>query len=170
MLLSAAACGKPPQEVPTTRSLHPRLEALAVREARQLQAEGRRVWCVPFARNVSGIEIRGNAGTWWGQAKDKFARSNAPAVGSVMAFSATPSLPLGHLAVVSEVLSPRLILVDHANWHRNRISLNMAVRDVSDGNDWSKVRVRSQPSSFGSVYAVSGFISSRDVALAQRTP
>src|SRR5690606_31545103 len=27
-----------------------------------------RIWCVPFARAVTGIEIKGNAKTWWSQA------------------------------------------------------------------------------------------------------
>jgi surface antigen len=67
-------------------------------------------------------------------------------------------MPQGHVAVVSEVVSERKVLVDHANWHRNKISLGMAVIDVSKKNDWSRVRVESVPGTFGSVYPVKGFI------------
>jgi hypothetical protein len=31
--------------------------------------------CVPYARAQSGIEIRGNAGTWWAQAEGRYARA-----------------------------------------------------------------------------------------------
>ena len=75
-----------------------------------------------------------------------------------MAFKSTRSMPMGHVAVVSKVLSAREVLIDHANWHRNQVSLNMAVVDVSEKNDWSAVRLQSNPDSFGSVYPVNGFI------------
>ena len=65
---------------------------------------------------------------------------------------------MGHVAVVSEVVSEREIRVDHANWDRNKVSLKMDVIDVSDNNDWSAVRLKSQPSAFGSVYPIKGFI------------
>ena len=131
---------------------------MAVQTAQDMRAKGQRVWCVPFARNVSGIQIRGNAETWWGKAKGLYPRGNEPVVGAVMAFSGTSSLPMGHIAVVSDVVSPREIRVDHANWKRNQVSLKMAVIDVSDSNDWSAVRVESQPGAFGSTYPVNGFI------------
>ena len=134
-----------------------RLE-VAVQEVQDLQSKGRRVWCVPFARNASGIEIYGNAKTWWGQAKGLFARDQEPQTGAVMAFSATRSNPLGHVAVVSKVEDSRRIRVNHANWHRNKISLGMAVIDVSEKNDWSAVRLESNPGAFGRVYPVTGFI------------
>ena len=133
--------------------------AYAVAVAKKMRAKRQRVWCVPFARNASGIDIRGNAKTWWSQAKGVYARGHDPQVGAVMAFSATKRNPLGHIAVVSAVDSPRQIRVDHANWKRNRVSLDMIVVDVSATNDWSKVRVMSQPNALGSVYPVSGFIS-----------
>ena len=65
---------------------------------------------------------------------------------------------MGHVAVVSEVVSPREVMVDHANWHRNQVSLAMGVIDVSENNDWSKVRVESAPDNYGSVYPINGFI------------
>ena len=137
----------------------PARRAEAVTLASELRARGGRVWCVPFARNVSGIELQGNAGTWWSKASGRYARSHSPEVGAVMAFSATRKMPMGHVAVVSEVVSPREIKIDHANWQRNRISLGMTVHDVSKNNDWSQVRVMSQASAPGRVYPVAGFIS-----------
>jgi len=154
--LGLSACGEAP--VGDDSQIDPTRRAFAMREAESLRSRGARVWCVPFARNLSGVEIRGNARTWWKQAQGLFDVGKSPSVGAVMAFSATPSMPLGHVAVVSEVVDDRMLRVDHANWHRNKVSLGMAVIDVSDKNDWSRVRVESNPGSFGSVYPINGFI------------
>ncbi|WP_444455118.1 CHAP domain-containing protein [Rhodobacter capsulatus] len=148
----ASAQDRPEQVDPVRRDT-------AVALAKELRARGGRVWCVPFARNASGIDLKGNAGTWWSKASGRYARSHTPEVGSVMAFSATRKMPMGHVAVVSEVVSDREIKIDHANWQRNRISLGMTVHDVSKKNDWSQVRVMSQESAAGRVYPVAGFIS-----------
>lgn len=159
-LLFVAACSTPSQDLPTLSSveLDPDRQQLALMEVQQLQSKGARVWCVPFARNVSGVDIRGNANTWWGKAKGIYDRGSDPVVGAVMAFSATRKNPMGHVAVVSEIVSERQIKVDHANWTRNKVSLKMDVIDVSDNNDWSAVRLKSQPTAFGSVYPITGFI------------
>ena len=55
--------------------------------------------CVPFARSESGVEIRGNAKTWWAQAAGEYKRGHEPRKGAVMAFAATRGMPLGHVAV-----------------------------------------------------------------------
>ncbi len=160
-LLFGAACSTPSQQLETLESvqLDPARQQMALMEVQQLQAQGSRVWCVPFARNVSGVDISGNANTWWGQASDLlYGKGHEPQVGAVMAFSATRKNPMGHIAVVSEVVSDREIKVDHANWNRNKVSLKMEVIDVSDNNDWSAVRLKSLPTAFGSVYPVKGFI------------
>ena len=141
--------------------LDPQRRDVAVALAQEMRKHGKRVWCVPFARNVTGLQLRGNAGTWWNQANGVYERSHEPKVGAVMAFSATSKLPMGHVAVVSDVVSEREIRVDHANWNRNQVSLGMRVIDVSKKNDWSQVRVMSQPNTAGRVYPVSGFISDR---------
>src|SRR4051812_27488985 len=60
--------------------------------------------CVPFARAASGIQIYGDAWTWWNQAEGKYDRGHAPKVGSVIVFAKTSRLPLGHVAVVSRVV------------------------------------------------------------------
>ncbi|WP_323803313.1 CHAP domain-containing protein [Sulfitobacter litoralis] len=159
-LLLTAACARGPVEVQTISQagINPDLHAMAIREVRVLQSKGQRVWCVPFARNASGVQIRGNANTWWAKANGLYERGAEPAVGAVMAFKGTRRNPMGHVAVVSEVVSPREIKVDHANWKRNKISLAMTVKDVSPRNDWSDVRLESQAGSFGSVYPINGFI------------
>lgn len=156
--LLAAGCAQAPRDTVSRTGLEPERIAFAVEQSQELRAKGQRVWCVPFARNLSGIDIRGNAKTWWAQAQGRFEQQAEPQVGAVMAFRSTRSMPQGHVAVVSRVLGPRQILIDHANWHRNQVSLGMAVIDVSGKNDWSAVRVESQPDSFGSVYPVAGFI------------
>lgn len=122
------------------------------------------IQCVPYARQVSGIPIRGNAHTWWYQAAGRYHRSNMPIVGSVMVLSKTQRLRYGHIAVVKRVIDSRNIEVEHSNWGGDRATRSfvykrMPVKDVSAGNDWSRARFWNYPSSsYGSVYPVSGFI------------
>ncbi|AGT11054.1 CHAP domain-containing protein [Paracoccus aminophilus] len=137
---------------------NPALKSMALREASAKHARGQRVWCVPFARDASGVQLQGNAKTWWGKAEGLYGRGNKPRVGSVMTFQATGKLPQGHVAVVSKVVSPREIRIDHANWSRNKVSLGMRVVDVSPANNWSAVRLESVPNTLGMVYPVKGFI------------
>ena len=82
--------------------------------------------CAPYARMISGIEIRGNANTWWGQAAGRYARGHAPKVGAVLAFASTGRMRLGHVAMVSEVISDRDALPTLAHWPR----CGRAERDV----------------------------------------
>lgn len=130
---------------------------VAVQAAVDARPKGR-LWCVPFARAITGLSLRGNAKTWWAQAKGRYERGNDPEIGAVMAFSGSKAMPKGHVAVVSKVVSSREILVDHANWVRNRISLDNLVVDVSENNDWSKVRVANADGTLGRVNPVYGFI------------
>ena len=129
----------------------------AVAEAVANKPKGR-IWCVPFARAVTGLDIRGNAKTWWQQAKGRYARGQEPEIGAVMSFAASRAMPKGHVAVVSKVLSDREILVDQANWERNQITLDTLVVDVSDKGDWSRVKVASAGGTLGRVNPVNGFI------------
>ncbi len=117
--------------------------------------------CVPYARQVSGVSIRGDAWTWWRSAKGRYRRGGTPSVGSVLVLKRTRRLRLGHLAVVKVILNDRLIVVDQANWlNRGRLPLNIPVRDVSAGNAWSEVRVWYAPGgNYGTrTYPVQGFI------------
>jgi hypothetical protein len=132
-----------------------------LKAAVQLAIENRpkgRIWCVPFARAVSGVEIKGNAKTWWHQAEGRYARGHEPKIGAVMNFAASRSMPKGHVAVVSKVLSEREVLVDQANWVRNRITTDTLVVDVSAKGDWSQVRVANANGTLGRVNPVYGFI------------
>ncbi|HEX7741649.1 MAG TPA: CHAP domain-containing protein, partial [Sphingobium sp.] len=72
--------------------------------------------CVPYARIVSGVNIRGDAWTWWGQAEDHYQRGHEPRRGAVLAFRPNGPMTLGHVAVVSKVLGGRRMLIRHANW------------------------------------------------------
>jgi hypothetical protein len=98
--------------------------------------------CVPYARDVSGIDIHGNAWTWWDQASGLYERGQQPRVGAVLAFRATSAMPFGHVAVVSQIVDSRHLLLDHANWSGpGRIEHAALAEDVSEAGDWSSVRV-----------------------------
>ena len=98
--------------------------------------------CVPFARQVSGIDLYGNAHTWWNQAEGRYDRGHEPRVGAVLAFAASRSMPVGHVAMVSKVVNEREVLLTHANWsYRGGIERNVRAIDVSANNDWTDVRV-----------------------------
>ncbi len=117
--------------------------------------------CVPYARKVSGISIRGDAWTWWRSAKGRYGTGNRPAVGAVLVLKPSQRLSLGHVAVVTGIINDRKILVDQANWlNRGRIHLSTPVIDVSATNDWSAVRVWYTPgNTYGArTYAAHGFI------------
>ncbi|MGE0594991.1 MAG: CHAP domain-containing protein [Hyphomonadaceae bacterium] len=117
--------------------------------------------CVPFARNASGIQIYGDANTWWGQAAGRYPRSSSPAPGSVFVMRGYNDPSRGHVAVVTGIISERVIRVDQANWlNRGEITLNVPVLDVSPANDWSEVRVWHIPTNaWGArIYRAEGFI------------
>ena len=116
--------------------------------------------CVPFARAVAGVPIYGNAADWWRAAAGRYARSGKPEVGSVLVFRRTARLPYGHVAVVSQVLSSRRILLTHANWVPNHVNQDVLTIDVSPNNDWSQVKVWWPPlrQMGSSAYQAYGFI------------
>jgi len=117
--------------------------------------------CVPFARQLSGVEIYGNANTWWRQAAGRYARSSQPAYGSVFVLQGYNTTARGHVAVVTHIDSSRLIRVDQANWlNGGEISRNVPILDVSPNNDWSQVRVWHIPGGHwgGRIYTGEGFI------------
>lgn len=98
--------------------------------------------CVPYARQVSGIRIFGDAHTWWSQADGRYARGRRPKVGAVMNFRPYANSRLGHVAAVSRIVDSRTVLIRHANWsERGQIEDNVRAVDVSPDNDWSAVRV-----------------------------
>ncbi|MEA3388798.1 CHAP domain-containing protein [Sphingobium sp. CCH11-B1] len=102
--------------------------------------------CVPYARIVSGVEIRGDALTWWDQAEGLYKRGNKPKKGAVLAFRPYGPMTLGHVAVVSRVLDDRRVLIRHANWSApGAIEEDVLALDVSAEGDWSQVRVWHSP-------------------------
>jgi hypothetical protein len=122
--------------------------------------------CVPYARQVSGIEVAGNAWQWWNNAEGRYARGDAPEAGSVLTFRSNGRMRLGHVAVVSQVVNAREVIVQHANWpgggSRSGVSQNVTVVDVSEANNWSAVRVElGRGGEFGSIYPTYGFIYNR---------
>ena len=121
-----------------------------------------RFWqCAPYAREVSGIQIFGNANTWWSQAAGKYERGDVPKVGAVLSFRSTGKMRLGHVAMVAAVVSDREVLLNHANWsRRGGIEHTARAIDVSAAGDWSEVKVFYGPQGgLGtSVYPTNGFI------------
>ena len=116
--------------------------------------------CVPYARQVSGIQLRGEAYSWWEQAAGRYDRGSVPRPGSVLVFRRSARLGSGHVSVVQRVVSDREIVVTQANWVPRRVTRNELVVDVSPGNDWSAVRVWWAPSlALGrTAYPTYGFI------------
>lgn len=133
-----------------------------------------RFWqCAPFAREVSGIDIHGDAGTWWSQAAGRYERGAAPRVGAVVAFAPTARMRVGHVAMVSRIVSDREVLLTHANWsRRGGVETDVRAVDVSAAGDWSQMKVWYAPQGgLGtSSYPVRGFIYSRHAPQPETMP
>lgn len=120
--------------------------------------------CVPYARQVSGIALRGDAYSWWFNAQGKYRRGNFPVPGAVLVLKRTSRLPHGHVAVVKTFISPRVINVTHCNWGSNydtrRVVYDyMRAEDVSARNDWTQVRFwNNNAGKLGAPYPAYGFI------------
>ncbi len=124
--------------------------------------------CVPFVRMATGMNISGDARMWWHNAAGAYARGQVPERGSVLAFMSSGGMARGHVAVVSRVVNPRTVQIDHANWagpgiRRGSVMRGVTVVDVSDRNDWSSVRVQvgHGAENFGRTYPTHGFIYNR---------
>jgi len=161
VLLLLAACSSPglaPQavapsvasEAPDPAGIHP--------------YQGELMQCVPYAREVSGIDITGDAWSWWDAADGKYQRGHLPQFMAVLVLSRTDRLKFGHVAVVVDVIGPREIRVTHANFGSDPVSRriiydSMPAIDVSPANDWSLVRFWNyQAKAWGITYQASGFI------------
>lgn len=121
--------------------------------------------CVPYARQVTGVRIYGDAHSWWGQAKGRYKRGSRPKVGAVLALKPHGNMRLGHVAAVSRIVDSRTVLLRHANWspingRRGQIEDNVKAVDVSQQNDWSRVRIWYAPidNLGGTHWPVQGFI------------
>jgi surface antigen len=140
--------------------------ATALVFASAVPASAQSYWqCAPFAREISGIQLFGRAAAWWAQAEGHYDRGNTPRIGSVLSFKSVGKMPAGHVAMVTEVVSERVIKITHANWspingRRGQVEENVEVMDVSPANDWTDVRVYYAPlRGLGtSSYPTNGFI------------
>lgn len=149
-----------------TRTLVGSLAAAAVMAFAPAGAIADTYWqCVPFARLISGIQIFGDARTWWQQAAGRYETGFQPQAGAVLCFKPTSRMRLGHVAVVSQVLTDRIVQITHANWSpiegsRGKVEKDVTVVDVSPNGDWSQVKVWYDPSRDlgGSTYPTHGFI------------
>lgn len=122
------------------------------------------VQCVPYAREASGIQIRGDAHTWWDSAAGRYTRGSVPRVGAVFVLANTSRMRHGHLSVVKDIINKRQIDVTHSNWGSDRDSRRviyekMRVEDLSTANDWTRVRFWNKDiNAFGLPYQGLGFI------------
>jgi len=117
------------------------------------------IQCVAFAKQDAGIMISGNARDWWERAAGIYERGTQPEAGSVLSFRSIGRMPLGHVAVVSGMIDSRTIVIDQSHWNSRGITRDMQVKDVSENNDWSAVRVQlRRGGDFGSIYPTHGFI------------
>ena len=121
--------------------------------------------CVPYARQVSGIKLYGDAWTWWdGALAGHYERGDQPQLGAVLVLRKTRSLFHGHVAVVTNLIGPREILVTHANWGNGWaipgvVYSGMRAVDESPLNDWTAVRFwNAKATAFGRAYPAYGFI------------
>lgn len=165
MVGALCACASTPAPVSVGGWSRPAPNALPDRpwdsDEPRIADSGAGLQCVPFARRASGVEIYGNANTWWSQAAGRYPRSSQPSPGSVFVMRGYRTDARGHVAVVTHVDSSRLIRVDQANWLNNgEISTGVPVLDVSPNNDWSEVRVWYIPGGHwgGRTYQAHGFI------------
>ena len=88
-----------------------------------------------------------------------------PKTGAVLCFKPTQRMRLGHVAVVSQVLTDRIVQITHANWSpiegsRGKVEKDVTLVDVSPEGNWSQVKVWYDPSRDlgGSTYPTYGFI------------
>jgi hypothetical protein len=122
--------------------------------------------CVTYARDVSGLQLKGDAWKWWEAAAGVYDRGHRPREGAVLVFKRQGKMSHGHVSVVRQMKNSRELLVDHANWapHRSpgrgKVTQAVPVIDVSPNNDWSQVRVFYRPvGELGTrVYQTQGFV------------
>ncbi len=149
LLLVLVACGGPRPQIGTVPAPGP-------------------TTCVPFARELSGVALFGDARTWWAQSAGRYDRSQRPAIGSVLVFKPTRAMSSGHVAVVTQVVRAREIRVAHANWASGRekgvVLRDQQIIDVSPRNDWTQVQVWFAPGAHlgRTVWNTWGFITAPD--------
>ena len=135
------------------------LAAVAVLSAMVLGAQpASAINCVAYVKAVTGFSLMGDAWQWWGAAEHVYERGYAPAPGAVMVFSRTARMHVGHVALVSRIVSNREILIDQANWHHGLVDRGVSVHDLSLANDWSSVEVEWTKGVYGGPFPITGFV------------
>lgn len=121
--------------------------------------------CVPYARRVSGIQLYGDAYSWWNTATPRGYRcGQVPQIGAAFILASTHQMPEGHVAVVNGITDARHITVTHSNWgdtrgRRKVLYHAMPVEDISPNNDWTRVKFWNyEKNVYGFPYASKGFI------------
>ena len=155
--LSVAACASAPDDLYSANATSRRHHDHIV----QAETPPTPLQCVVYARERTGINIRGDAADWWDRAAGKYARGKDPVLGSILVLTGYAGPHRSHLAVVTAMVSDREIRIDHANWFDDGTILrNDPVIDVSPDNDWSEVRVYNpRTETLGArTYLVQGFI------------
>lgn len=164
----ATVAAVPPVQVQSTAPTEP----LELASLAQIRKGEKRLECVTYARQVTGMDVRGDAWRWWDNSKGRYQRGPTPEAGGVLVFRRINGSP-GHVAVVNEVVNDRLVIASHANWlNDGRIHENTPIQDVSEKGDWSAVRVWYTPGQqWGrSTYRTYGFVYSRQPMTASATP
>jgi hypothetical protein len=157
LILALTACSNTVSAPPAALSVLPAPDGIH-------PYQGELIQCVPYAREVTGIDITGDAWTWWGGSVGKYQRGHQPGFMAVLVLSRTSRLRLGHVAVVIDVVGPREIRVTQANFgsdpqSRRIIYDSMPVLDISPANDWSLVRFWNyEAKTWGIVYEAYGFV------------
>ena len=165
--LSLCLAAAVPLALPTVADARSHHGRVAHHHGRRLAADARHgggavIQCVAFARADSGVALAGNAADWWDNAAGVYARGNTPEIGSVLNFRPTERMRLGHVAVVTDTLDNRTVLIDQSHWESRGVSRDVRVVDVSADNDWSAVRVElGHQGTYGSIYPTYGFIYAR---------
>jgi len=159
MVVAAAVCASPATaRVVRHHAMSPVHHGYYHRHVRVASA-AHVIQCVAFAKWDTGMDLSGNARDWWGRAAGTYERGNRPESGSVLAFRANERMPLGHVAVVSGTVDSRTIVIDQSHWNSRGIARDVEVKDVSENNDWTAVRVQlGHGGGFGSIYPTHGFI------------
>jgi surface antigen len=123
------------------------------------------IQCVPFVRELSGVNLYGNAYTWWDSALAAgYQRGQVPMENAVLVLKKSNRLANGHVAMVRRVVDPGHVELTHANWGsdeytRRLVHNSMPARDVSAKHDWTSVEFfNEQAGVWGQPYEAWGFI------------